>query len=113
MGLNFENRAPIPPQSISIELYPTLVGGKLHVEPGETIGVDAIDPVPPGERFEQIARANVMRAKSTPLAHPVWDHRLIPNPESRLRRVTQENVLRGILEEVPVPGGVADWKSAS
>jgi MoxR-like ATPase len=47
------------------------------------------------------------------LAHPVLEHRLILNPESRLRRVTQENVLRGILEEVPVPGGVSDWKSAS
>lgn len=46
------------------------------------------------------------------LAHPVIEHRLILNPESRLRRVTQETVLRGILEEVPVPGGVRDWKTA-
>ena len=45
------------------------------------------------------------------LAHPVLEHRLILNPESRLRRVTQENVLRGIVEEVPVPAGVRDWKS--
>lgn len=44
------------------------------------------------------------------LAHCVIEHRLILNPESRLRRVTQEAVLRGILEEVPVPGGT-DWKA--
>jgi MoxR-like ATPase len=46
------------------------------------------------------------------LAPSVLEHRLILNPESRLRRVTQEAVLRGILEEVPVPGGVSDWKIA-
>lgn len=44
------------------------------------------------------------------LAHPVLEHRLILNPESRLRRVTQESVLRGILEEVPVPTGGGNWK---
>ena len=45
------------------------------------------------------------------LAPPVLQHRLILNPESRLRRVTQESVLRGILEELPVPAGVRDWQS--
>jgi len=44
------------------------------------------------------------------LAPPVLQHRLILNPESRLRRVTQESVLRDILKEVPVPAGGGDWK---
>jgi MoxR-like ATPase len=37
------------------------------------------------------------------LAHPVLEHRLILNPESRLRRVTTYSVLRDIIAEVPVP----------
>ncbi len=37
------------------------------------------------------------------LAHPVLEHRLILNPESRLRRVTTHSVLRDIIAEVPVP----------
>lgn len=45
------------------------------------------------------------------LAHPVLEHRLILNPESRLRRVTQESVLRGIVKEVPVPAGTTNWKT--
>lgn len=45
------------------------------------------------------------------LAHPVLEHRLILNPESRLRRVTRESVLRGILDEVPVPAGADKWKN--
>ena len=44
------------------------------------------------------------------LAHPVVEHRLILNPESRLRRVTSYTVLHDILEQVPVPAGRADWK---
>lgn len=44
------------------------------------------------------------------LAQPVLEHRLILNPESRLRRVTQQSVLRGILEEVPVPAGGGNWR---
>jgi MoxR-like ATPase len=44
------------------------------------------------------------------LAPAVLQHRLILNPESRLRRVTQDNVLRDILKEVPVPAGGGDWK---
>lgn len=40
------------------------------------------------------------------LAHPVLEHRLILNPESRLRRVTTNSVLRGIIEEVAVPAGL-------
>ncbi len=44
------------------------------------------------------------------LAHPVLQHRLILNPESRLRRVTQESVLRDIIKEVPVPAGGGSWK---
>lgn len=44
------------------------------------------------------------------LAHPVLEHRLILNPESRLRRVTTASVLRDILAEVPVPAGFSNWK---
>mgnify|MGYP001294537572 FL=1 len=44
------------------------------------------------------------------LAHPVVEHRLILNPESRLRRVTSYTVLHDILEQVPVPAGRADLK---
>ena len=44
------------------------------------------------------------------LAHPVIEHRLILNPESRLRRVTSYSVLHDILEQVPVPAGRASWK---
>lgn len=39
------------------------------------------------------------------LAHPVLEHRLILNPESRLRRVTTSSVLRDIIGEVAVPTG--------
>jgi MoxR-like ATPase len=39
------------------------------------------------------------------LAPTVLQHRLILNPESRLRRVTVQSVLRDILSEVPVPAG--------
>lgn len=39
------------------------------------------------------------------LAHPVIEHRLILNPESRLRRVTAHKVLADILTEVKVPAG--------
>lgn len=46
------------------------------------------------------------------LVHPVLEHRLILNPESRLRRMTQNVVLRAILEEVAVPAGAGQWKSA-
>lgn len=44
------------------------------------------------------------------LAHPVLEHRLILNPESRLRRVTTFSVLRDILAEVAVPAGSTSWK---
>ncbi len=44
------------------------------------------------------------------LAYPVLQHRFIVNPESRLRRVTAESVLKGILEEVKVPTSGAGWK---
>lgn len=46
------------------------------------------------------------------LARAVLEHRLILNPESRLRRVTVESVLRDILSEVAVPGGQREFKSA-
>ncbi len=46
------------------------------------------------------------------LAPPVLQHRLILNPESRLRRVTVPTVLEGILKEVAVPAGVSNWKTA-
>ena len=45
------------------------------------------------------------------LVGPVLEHRLILNPESRLRRVTTASVLRDILAEVGVPAGVSDWRS--
>ncbi len=44
------------------------------------------------------------------LAHPVLEHRLILNPESRLRRMTSHRVLQEILQEVPVPAGTGTWK---
>ena len=44
------------------------------------------------------------------LAHPVLEHRLILNPESRLRRVTVHSVLRDIVAEVAVPAGGTNWK---
>lgn len=46
------------------------------------------------------------------LALPVLEHRLILNPESRLRRVTTQSVMNDILKEVAVPAGVANWKNA-
>jgi MoxR-like ATPase len=47
------------------------------------------------------------------LAGPVLEHRLILNPESRLRRVTTQSVLRDILKEVAVPAGISNWRSAT
>ncbi len=44
------------------------------------------------------------------LVTPVLQHRLILNPESRLRRVTTETVLADMMKEVAVPAGVASWK---
>ncbi|HOE65365.1 MAG TPA: MoxR family ATPase [Candidatus Hydrogenedentes bacterium] len=46
------------------------------------------------------------------LAHPVLEHRLILNPESRLRRVTTYSVLRDIVAEVPVPAGGNGFKQS-
>jgi MoxR-like ATPase len=46
------------------------------------------------------------------LAHPVLEHRLILNPESRLRRVTTHSVLRDIIAEVSIPAGQGSWKGA-
>ena len=43
------------------------------------------------------------------LAHPIVEHRLILNPESRLRRVTARSVLAGLISEVKVPAG-GDWQ---
>lgn len=47
------------------------------------------------------------------LAGPVLEHRLILNPESRLRRVTTQGVLRDILNEVPIPAGGGNWKETA
>ncbi len=44
------------------------------------------------------------------LAHPVIEHRLILNPESRLRRVTSRTVLADLINEVRVPAG-GDWQA--
>jgi MoxR-like ATPase len=45
------------------------------------------------------------------LAGPVLEHRLILNPESRLRRVTTSSVLRDILNEVAIPADGGNWKA--
>ncbi len=46
------------------------------------------------------------------LVFPVLEHRLILNPESRLRKVTVSSVLKEILNEVPVPSpGMHQWKT--
>jgi MoxR-like ATPase len=45
------------------------------------------------------------------LAIPVLEHRLILNPESRLRRVTTNRIMTDILNEVRVPGGDRNWKT--
>lgn len=44
------------------------------------------------------------------LAAPVLQHRMILNPESRLRRVTAHSVLYDILQEVAVPAGQSSWR---
>ncbi|MBX7259863.1 MAG: MoxR family ATPase [Candidatus Hydrogenedentes bacterium] len=56
-------------------------------------------------------RAYVLPDDIKLLAHPVLEHRLILNPESRLRRVTTNSVLRDIIAEVPVPAGTQNWKA--
>ncbi|MFA6244632.1 MAG: MoxR family ATPase, partial [Candidatus Hydrogenedentales bacterium] len=56
-------------------------------------------------------RAYVLPDDIKILAHPVLEHRLILNPESRLRRVTTNSVLRDIIAEVPVPAGAQNWKA--
>lgn len=43
------------------------------------------------------------------LAGPILMHRLILNPESRLRRVTVQSVLQEILQEVAVPASRPHW----
>ena len=45
------------------------------------------------------------------LSHPVLEHRLMLNPESRLRRVSTRSVLQDILKEVPIPTGSTTWKT--
>lgn len=47
------------------------------------------------------------------LAPPVLEHRLILNPESRLRRVTTQTVMNDILQEVAIPSGVSNWKQGA
>jgi MoxR-like ATPase len=47
------------------------------------------------------------------LVVPVLQHRLILNPESRLRRVTTDLVLNDLMKEVAVPAGVASWKGGA
>ena len=50
-------------------------------------------------------RAYVLPDDIKVLARPVLEHRLALNPESRLRRVTTEAVLRDILKETAIPSG--------
>ncbi|HOL20790.1 MAG TPA: MoxR family ATPase, partial [Candidatus Hydrogenedens sp.] len=46
------------------------------------------------------------------LISPVLEHRLILNPESRLRKVTISSVIKEILNEIPVPSAsVNQWKT--
>lgn len=52
-------------------------------------------------------RAYVLPDDIKILAKPVLQHRLIVNPESRLRRVTAEAVLMEVLKETPVPSGAS------
>lgn len=53
-------------------------------------------------------RAYVLPDDVKYLAKPVLQHRLLVNPESRLRRVTAEAVLNDILKEVRIPAGVGE-----
>ena len=46
------------------------------------------------------------------LARPVLEHRLLLNPESRLRRVTTQAVMNDILKETPAPSGDTFGKNA-
>jgi MoxR-like ATPase len=55
-------------------------------------------------------RAYVIPDDIKMLAPPVLEHRFILNPESRLRRVTTQSVMRDILAEVTVPAGSGDWR---
>ncbi|MCF6285541.1 MAG: MoxR family ATPase [Candidatus Hydrogenedentes bacterium] len=57
-----------------------------------------------------LGRSYVIPDDIKTLVTPVLQHRLILNPESRLRRVTTESVLADIMKEVAVPAGVASWK---
>ena len=45
------------------------------------------------------------------LIHPILEHKLILNPESRLRRVTTRSILDDIMKEVSVPAGGGNWKA--
>ena len=63
-----------------------------------------------GQAFAAIqGRGYVIPDDVKGLAHPVIEHRLILNPESRLRRVTARNVLAELIAEVRVPAG--DWQA--
>lgn len=54
-----------------------------------------------------LGRSYVLPDDIKHLAKPVLQHRLIVNPESRLRRVTADSVLTEILKEVPIPTGIS------
>jgi MoxR-like ATPase len=63
-----------------------------------------------GQAFAAIqGRGYVIPDDIKALAHPVVQHRLILNPESRLRRVTAQKVLADLIAEVRVPAG-SDWQ---
>lgn len=58
------------------------------------------------------ARGYVMPDDVKILAQPVLEHRLILNPGKPAPAGRRAGCLRDILKEVPVPAGVASWKSA-
>ena len=57
-----------------------------------------------------LGRSYVIPDDIKALVSSVLQHRLILNPESRLRRVTTDSVLADIMKEVAVPAGVTSWK---
>jgi MoxR-like ATPase len=57
-----------------------------------------------------LGRSYVIPDDVKTLAAPVLQHRMILNPESRLRRVTAQSVLYDILQEVAVPAGQSSWR---
>ena len=60
--------------------------------------------------FKAAGRLEIDFSDGKNVSLPSKEHRLVLNPESRLRRVTVQGVMRDILAEVAVPAGTASWK---